>query len=138
MRPTATRASLARTAVVIAAVLALGCESPTDAPTVDAAAQFAKGGGGPTVTSAIPAEGAQGSVNLQVLITGSGFDGGSNAVWLRHGAPAPDVQTNLTTFVSRSELIADINIDVAALESLYDIEVTTRRGKKGWPGTSTA
>jgi len=98
---------------------------------VDAAAQFAKGGGGPPVTSAIPAEGAQGSVNLQVLITGSGFDSGSNAVWLRDGAPAPDVQTNVTTFVNKSELIADINSDVAALESLDDIEVTTRRGKNG-------
>ena len=53
-------------------------------------------------------------------------------MWLRNGVPAPDdVQTNFTTFVSKSELIADINIDVAALESYHDIEVTTRRGKKG-------
>jgi hypothetical protein len=34
--------------------------------------------------------------------------------------------------VSNSELLADITIDAAALEDLYDIEVTNRRGKKGW------
>lgn len=106
------------------------CELPTQAPTVDGA-QFAKGGGGPSVDGAIPAEGAQGTVNLQVRVLGSGFDNGSNAVWLRDGSPAPDVTTNSTSYVSKTELIADITIDVDALETLYDIEVTTRRGKKG-------
>ncbi|MDX1493330.1 MAG: hypothetical protein R3253_04670 [Longimicrobiales bacterium] len=124
---------LASLLALSALTLLAACTSPTDAPSVDAAVQMAKGGGGggPDVTGAVPSEGAQGSVNLQVRITGSGFDNQSNAVWLRNGEPAPDVQTNSTSYVSSSELIADITIDAAAVTALYDIEVTNRRGKKG-------
>jgi len=115
-------------------VVVVGCESPVVAPTIDGAVRFARaggGGGGPEVTGAMPAEGAQGTINLQVHLVGSGFDNGSNAIWLRDGSPAADVVTNSTTYVSDSELIADITIDAAALTTVYDIEVTTRRGKKG-------
>ena len=125
------RPSLPPFAVLACLLLLVACgESPTQAPTVDASVQLAKGGKDPVVNGAVPSDGAQG-VTLDVRVLGSGFDNGSNARWLIQGGGTPDVTTNSTTYVSNSELVANITIDPAALEELYDIEVTSRRGKKG-------
>ena len=123
--------SLRRQGLFAALTLLIACgESPTVAPQVDTVLLFAKGGGGPSVEAANPSEGPQG-VTLDVRVLGSGFDNGSSAQWLLGGAAAGKVKTNSTTYVSKSELLANITIDADAVETLYDIEVTTRRGKKG-------
>jgi hypothetical protein len=107
-----------------------GCsESPTQSPQVDAVVMMAAGGG-PSVEGADPSE-APLEIELDVRVLGRGFDDGSVAEWLFPGEPDPGVTTLSTQFVSKSELKARLRIDADAIEGLYDIAVTTLRGKKG-------
>lgn len=94
---------------------------------------FAKGGGGgpnPKVDATDP-PGAPQDITLDVRVLGQGFDEGSVAVWTIDGVEQPEVQTNSTTFVSKEELVANVTIQEDAAIDLYDVEVTTSRGKKG-------
>lgn len=93
--------------------------------------QFAANGGGPPVkvTSADPPAGEQGTA-ISVRILGSNFEPGSVAEFELQGVPGK-VHTNSTLYVSDSELLADITIDTDAEPGLYDVAVTTPRGKKG-------
>jgi TolB protein len=92
---------------------------------------FGKGGsGGPTVSSTNPGEAPQ-DTTLDVRVLGSGFDQGSRAEWAIAGVPSPKVVTNSTRFVSSKELVANIRIALDADTVLYDVLVTTSRGKKG-------
>jgi hypothetical protein len=68
---------------------------------------------------------------LDVQISGSGFEPGSRADWLRGGNTDPRVRTNSTLFVSSTALVANITISLDALASSYDIAVTNPSGKKG-------
>jgi hypothetical protein len=75
---------------------------------------------------------AEQDTTLNVRVLGSGFDRGSEATWLLAGVPKPDqVRTNSTKYVSDEELKANITISVDATVALWDVEVMTRRGKKG-------
>jgi TolB protein len=92
---------------------------------------FGKAGSrGPTVSSTNPSEAPQ-DTTLDVRVLGSGFDQGSRAEWALAGVPSPKVITNSTRFVSSKELIANIRIALDADTVLYDVLVTTSRGKKG-------
>ena len=124
------RAAALRPLALLAA-LGLGCADPRPTePTT--APDFAKGGGaGPTVTAASPAFGEQGTANLDVQITGSGFDQGSQAAWDSGGAPYPRITVNSTKFVSSTQLTANISIAPNATVQYYDVAVTTSTGKKG-------
>jgi dipeptidyl aminopeptidase/acylaminoacyl peptidase len=107
----------------------LGCtDRPATAPSIEAAASG--NGGGVTVTSANPNNAPQG-VTLDVHVFGSGYDRGSKAQWARSGVLSPNVTTNSTQFVSPSELLANITIASIADTGLYDVLVTTSKGKKG-------
>ena len=86
-------------------------------------------GGGPTVTAAHPASAPQG-VTVIVRVTGTGFDDGSKVDFLLDGG-STDIQTNSTTFVDAQTLDAEISIGETAAQELYDIQVTTKRKKKG-------
>jgi hypothetical protein len=111
--------------------LAFGCgEGPGTQPD-DADPVFAKAGGGVSVTAADPAFGKQGTLGLTVRVLGSGFDNGSRASWERDGAPDPKVKVNSTTFISPSELRANIDIAGDAAIDLYDLAVYTSGGRKG-------
>ena len=88
------------------------------------------GSGGPTVTSTDPSEAPQ-DPTLDVRVLGSGFDQGSRAEWAIAGVPSLKVITNSTRFVSSKELVANIRIALDADTVLYDVLVTTSRGKKG-------
>ncbi len=104
-----------------------------DLPAVGAA----KGGGKPLkVNEADPPYGDQGTVSLDVRVLGSGFDDGSpgppQVTWLLDGDPT-GVTTNSVAFGNDPdrELLTNITIAEDARLDLWDIEVTTRRGKKG-------
>ncbi len=117
-----------------ALVIAFACADP-NAPgsPVEPVAQLGKGGGGggPGVTAASPAA-APPDVTLDVQVFGSGFDQGSNAVWIRSDPDSASlVQVNSTAYVSKSELRANITVPAGHVDADYDIEVTTSRGKKG-------
>jgi uncharacterized membrane protein len=110
------------------------CQSPSaDAPPTAPpnAPAFAKATAGPTVTAANPAAARQGTVTLDVQITGSGFDQGSRASWQLNGAAYPKIAVNKTQFVSSTSLIANITVAQDAAVVTYDIAVTTSTGKKG-------
>lgn len=91
----------------------------------------APGGAGPAVSAANPASARQGTATLDVQITGSGFDAGSQASWQLNGAPYPKIVVNQTTYVSATTLIANITVAIDAAPVNYDIAVVTSGGKKG-------
>jgi hypothetical protein len=114
--------------VAVGAAWILGCsDRPVTGPSIRAAAS---GGSGVTVTATSPDSAPQG-ITLDVHVLGSGYDRGSLAQWARNGALSPNVQTNATQFVSSSELLANITIASIADTGLYDVLVTTSKGKKG-------
>ncbi|MGD2131032.1 MAG: hypothetical protein PVJ17_17200, partial [Lysobacterales bacterium] len=109
-------------ALVIAAVLSLGlCQSV-----------LAKGKPVKVeVTNADPSEAAQGQ-ELDVVISGSGFDSGSSVSYLVTGT-TDDSQVDVLSveYISPSELKTRIRPKDAALVTDYDIEVRSSSGRKG-------
>jgi probable HAF family extracellular repeat protein len=117
-------------AIAAAIVLAAGMtscregEEPT-APQVEAAT-----GGTTTVSSVVPDSSRRGA-NLDIKVTGSGFDRGSVVTLERQGVAAGGVTTNATTFISATKLMANITIAADADTGKYDVAVTTSGGRKG-------
>ena len=115
---------------------ACSSDAPTSVEGVDilAAKGGSSGGGGPsgdpTVKSTNPSSAPQ-DTTLDVRVLGTGFDDGSVARFLLNGSSVPDVRTNSTRFVTSKELVANITIAANAVTDLYDVEVTTFRGKRG-------
>jgi hypothetical protein len=85
---------------------------------------------GPTVKTVTPSSAPQ-NITLDVSVSGSGFEPGSNAKWLLNGVEDPRVKTNSTTVISSTSLTANITIAGDAVPSLYDVAVITPLGKKG-------
>ncbi len=75
------------------------------------------------------------NTTLDVRVLGSGFEPGSRAVWALHRdttLAVTKVRTNSTTFVSSTELIANVSIAADASLELYDVVVLAAAGgKKG-------
>lgn len=92
---------------------------------------FAKTTVSPTVTSATPSYAYQGTVNLDVTINGSGFDSGTKASWYLDGVPYAKITVNSTSYVSASQLVANISVASDAAIGGYDIVVTTSTTKQG-------
>jgi hypothetical protein len=83
------------------------------------------------VTAANPSFGDQGTT-IDVHVLGSGFTSGAQATWLLHGAADPaHVRTNRTTFVSSTELVANITIASDAQLDFWDVQVALIGGKNG-------
>ena len=116
--------------VAVTALAAVACSdgamSPENAPVLAKGG----GGGGPSVNAADPNSAPQ-DTTLEVRVIGSGFDEGSTVTFLLAGESTPKIVTNASTFVSSDTLIANITVAADADTALYDIEVTTSRGKKG-------
>jgi hypothetical protein len=70
-------------------------------------------------------------VNLSVTINGSGFDRGTTASWYLNGLPYPKITVNSTSYVSSSQLVANISVASDASIDSYDIVVTTSTTKQG-------
>jgi probable HAF family extracellular repeat protein len=85
------------------------------------------------VQSTIP-ESGEVSTTLTVVVNGSGFTAGSRAIWALNGDTTftvTKIQTNSTTFISSTQLSANITIGNTAPLDLYDVVVITPLGKKG-------
>jgi hypothetical protein len=125
-RSTVNRSGLAVPALAL--LLLASCQP--ESPDVVAGPTFAKAASGLTVTSTAPDTAVQ-DTTLDVQVSGSGFDAGSQAEWLLAGVADPRVHTNSTRFVSKSTLVANITIAKDAAPAKYDVAVTTSGGKKG-------
>jgi probable HAF family extracellular repeat protein len=115
---------------VFGLVALAACADRPTGPDASILAAKGGGGGGPNVEAADPPSATQGTT-LDVRVIGSGFDEGSAVKLLLGGQSTAKVVTHSTQFVDRNTLIANITIDDIAEIALYDIEVTTGRGKKG-------
>ena len=84
------------------------------------------------VTAAEPSSATQGTVNLNVKVTGKGFKKGAAAKWLVTGTnDEGGVTVNSTSFVSSTELSANITVSDAAVISTFDIQVMNADGRGG-------
>ena len=121
------------TVVWAAAFFVSSCtgEAPTsvDHPAVDVLASHAAAPA-VNVLTVDPSRAPQ-NTTLDVRILGSGFDAGSSVSFELAGAPTADIVTNSTSFTSNRELMANVTVAADAEVTLYDVAVTTSRGKRG-------
>jgi hypothetical protein len=84
------------------------------------------------VTAATPSSTVQGTVNLDVIVSGSGFDSTSSAQFFVTGTTNPGgITVRKTTFRNTKEVVATIDVaDMAEIAS-FDIQVTLSSGRKG-------
>lgn len=84
------------------------------------------------VTAADPPSTAQGTLNLNVKVTGKGFKNGAKAKWFVTGTTDPGgVTVNSTTFVSGTEVTANITVTDTAVIANFDIAVSNADGRGG-------
>lgn len=84
------------------------------------------------VTAANPNSTAQGTVNVDVIVSGSGFKKGAVAKWFVTGTTNPGgVTVNSTAFNSESQVTANITVSSTAVISSFDIQVTNTDGRSG-------
>ena len=114
--------------------MVLACSSPIDIPArvLPNANQSVRMAltTGPTVTAAVPDSAPQ-DTTLDVQITGSGFDAGSQATFQLQGVVDSRVHVNNTKYVKSTAVVANVTIARDAIVSQYDVAVTTAAGKKG-------
>jgi uncharacterized delta-60 repeat protein len=85
-----------------------------------------------TVTSANPNNASQGTVNLDVTVTGNGFKKGAKAQWLVSGTTNPGgITVNSTTVVSSTQITANITAATDAIVGGFDIVVRNSDGRTG-------
>ena len=84
------------------------------------------------VTGANPNSASQGTVSLNVTISGSGFKRGAKSKFFLSGTSNPGgVQVNTTQFVDSGHVVANIDVAADAVISGYDIVVTNADGRSG-------
>jgi uncharacterized membrane protein len=122
-----------RASMLLACTLVACAEpSPTESNDRDPQRARTAAGTGVTVTSTSP-EFAPRGMTVTVRVLGSGFASGARAVWALKGDTTyakTRVKTNSTTYVSSTEVQANITIDSTATLGLYDV-VVLAAGKKG-------
>jgi hypothetical protein len=126
-------ASIVVCGMCLAAIFSCSRE-PVAAPPMHADAASAVDGKSPAalaVTAVSPPFGDQG-VTIDVHVFGSGFTAGAQATWLLHGAADPaHVHTNSTTFVSSTEVVANVTIASDATLDFWDVQIALAGGKNG-------
>ncbi|HKN67537.1 MAG TPA: IPT/TIG domain-containing protein [Gemmatimonadaceae bacterium] len=125
--PTAMR----RIALVVSVLSAACSDQSSFSPPQLTEPSFAKAAASPTVKSASPAWAEQGAVNLSVTINGSGFDKSARASWNLNGVPYAKIAVNSTSFVSSSQIVANISIAADAEVNDYDVVVMMSGSKQG-------
>ncbi len=84
------------------------------------------------VNSTSPSAAPQGTVKLNVTISGTGFENGDTVQWLVSGTTnAGGVTVNSTSFNNSSQLTANITIADNAVVGGYDVVVTNTNGRTG-------
>jgi FG-GAP repeat len=84
------------------------------------------------VTATNPSAAPQGTINLNVTVTGNGFKKGANAQWFLSGTTNPGgVTVNSTTFKSSSQLTANITVASTAQIAGFDVVVKNSDGRTG-------
>jgi len=84
------------------------------------------------VNGANPNNSAQGTTNLNVIVSGSGFKKGAKAQWFVTGTTNPGgVTVNSTAFNNSGQLTANITVASDAVIANFDIQVTNTDGRTG-------
>ena len=84
------------------------------------------------VDTAAPSAAPQGTINLDVTISGNGFKKGAMAQWFITGTTNPGgVTVNSTTFKATTQLTANITVAADATISGFDIVVRNADGRTG-------
>src|SRR6476620_4115721 len=120
------------TCLVSGAVLAVACSAPSlDSPVAPTGPLFGKGAAqGPSVSSTLPKYADRGTT-VDVHVIGAGFVAGAQAQWLLHGVGNPaKVRTNSTTYVSSTEVVANITVSSDADLAFWDVQIMAG-GKNG-------
>jgi len=85
-----------------------------------------------SVTSAVPNSASQGTINLDVNVSGKGFKSGAKAKWFISGTTNPGgVTVNSTAFVDSNTLTANITVSSTAYVGGFDIVVANTDGRTG-------
>jgi len=84
------------------------------------------------VTSAVPDNASQGTLNLDVVLKGNGFKKGAKAQWFVTGTTNPGgVTVNSTAFNNSGQLTANITVASDAVIANFDIVVKNSDGRTG-------
>jgi hypothetical protein len=84
------------------------------------------------VTAATPSSTVQGTVSLDVIVSGSGFDSTSSAQFFVTGTTnSGGINVKKTVFRNSKEIVATIDVDDLAAIASFDIQVTLSSGRKG-------
>lgn len=86
---------------------------------------------GVSVTSAEPATGEQDTLSLDVRVKGKNFAPGATAEFLLDDDTTGGITVNRTTFVSATEVVANVTIAAGATLTLFDIRVQNSNGRTG-------
>src|SRR3982751_5741375 len=109
-------------------------DAPVAAPTVPAAPPApleARAATGISVSAARPSYADRGTT-VDVHVIGTGFVAGAQATWLLRGVANPaKVRTNSTTFVSSTELVANVTVSSDADLAFWDVQIAAAGGKNG-------
>ena len=85
-----------------------------------------------SVNSANPNNTTQSTVDLDVVVSGSGFKKGAKAQWFVSGTTNPGgVTVNSTRFNNSGQLTANISVSATATTGPFDIQVTNTDGRTG-------
>jgi uncharacterized delta-60 repeat protein len=115
-----------RVLIVVGVLIAVALGLPWGGVVPNAAAQEV------LVTDAVPGTADQGTLNLDVTITGEGFARRANAKFYLAGTTNPaGVTVNSTRFVNSTKLVANINVAAGAVPGDFDIEVKNADGRTG-------
>jgi hypothetical protein len=122
------------------AVAAWACSAPsldTPAATPPTEPLFGRAAtAGPTVSSTQPSYAYRGTT-VDVHVIGRGFVAGAQATWLLHGvANSAKVRTNSTTYVSSTDVVANITVSSDADLALWDVQIAA--GGKNGVGTEVS
>jgi len=84
------------------------------------------------VTAATPSSTVQGTISLDVVVSGSGFDSTSKAQFFVTGSTNPGgITVKKTVFRNSKEIVATIDVADTANIANFDIQVTLDSGRKG-------
>jgi hypothetical protein len=84
------------------------------------------------VTATSPSAAPQGTINLNITVSGNGFKRGAKAQWFVSGTTNPGgVTVNSTTVKGSSQLTANITVALDANIANFDVVVTNTDGRTG-------